>query len=106
MMKKEDQQQKHKASDSEDFKVNNPQAQTMPKYNSTSEHRKGSELPAIENLNQPEELKDQLDDVKNNHSDNTVTKNDEALYGNNTKTDLGAGQRDDDEDEKEKIIRT
>jgi len=105
-MKKEDKQQKHKASDSEDFNVNNPQKNTIPRYNSTTEHREGSELPAIENLNQAEELKDQLENAKNTHSDSLMTKNDDALYGKNTKTDLGAGQRDDDEDEKEKIIRT
>lgn len=105
-MKKEDKQQKHKTSDSEDFNVNNPQKKTMPRYNSTTEHRDGSGLPAIENLNQSDGLKDQLENAKNNHSDNTMTEKDDAFYGKNTKTDLGAGQRDDDENEKEKIIRT
>ncbi|MBB6270132.1 hypothetical protein HDF26_000559 [Pedobacter cryoconitis] len=105
-MKKDDKEEKRKVTDSEDFNVNNPQKQTLPRYNSTTEHREGSELPAIENLNQAEGLKDQLKDAKNNHSDNTMTKNDDSLYGKNNKTDLGGGQRADDEEEKEKIIRT
>jgi len=105
-MKKDNKPQKHKVSDSEDFNVNNPQKNNLPEYNSTTEHREGSELPAIENLNQTDGLKDQLKNAKNSDSDNKMTKNDDALYGKNTKTDLGGGQRDEDEDEKEKIIRT
>ena len=105
-MKKEDPQEKHKVADSEDFNTDKPQDQTLPRYNSTSEHRDGSELPSIENLNQQDGIKDQLKDAKNNDSDSNMTKNDASLYGKKTKTDLGAGQRDEDEDEKEKIIRT
>ncbi|RAJ20725.1 hypothetical protein [Pedobacter cryoconitis] len=105
-MKKDKQHEKPKVADSEDFNTNKPQEQTLPRYNSTSEHRDGSELPAIENLNQQEGIKDQLKDAKNNDSDNNMTQNSDPLYGKNTKTNLGAGQRDEDEDEKEKIIRT
>ncbi|MGY0037385.1 hypothetical protein [Pedobacter sp. NJ-S-72] len=53
-----------------------------------------------------EGLKDQLKKAKNNHSDNTMTKNNDPLYDKNSKTDHGSGQRDDNEDEKQKIIRT
>ncbi|PIH03157.1 hypothetical protein CS542_02840 [Pedobacter sp. IW39] len=48
---------KHKVADSEDFNTDKPQNQTLPRYNSTSEHREGSELPAIENLNQQDGIK-------------------------------------------------
>ncbi|MET4139572.1 hypothetical protein [Pedobacter sp. UYP1] len=105
-MKKDDSQEKHKVADSEDFNTDKPQEQTLPRYNSTSEHRDGSELPAIENLNQQDGIKDELKDAKNNDSDNNMTQNDDPLYGKKTKTNLGAGQRDEDEDENEKIIRT
>lgn len=73
---------------------------------SATTHREGYELPAIENLNQQEELKDLLEKPKNKDSDDTMTKNQESLYGVSTKTDLGNGQKTGNKNEKEMIIRT
>lgn len=97
---------KPKVAVSEDYDSKKPQNQNLPKYNSTTEHRDGSELPAVENLNQEDGLKDKPKSSKNEHPDIKMTETDASLYGKNTKTDLGAGQRDQDEDEDEKIIRT
>jgi len=105
-MENQEEKNKPKVAVSEHYDPKNPQKQNLPKYNSTTEHRDGSELPAVENLNLQDGLKDQLEDAKNEDSDSSMTKNDTPLYGKNTKSDLGAGQRDKDEDEKEKIIRT
>lgn len=92
--------------DSEDYNTENPQNQTVPKYNSTTERRGDNELPGIENLNHQDGLKDELREANNEDSDISLTKNDESLFGQNTKTNLGGGQRDKDEDDQEKIIRT
>lgn len=97
---------KPKVAVSEHYDPENPQKQNLPSYNSTTERRKGSGLPAVENLNLEDGLKDELKNAKNEDSDSNMTKNDEPLYGKQTKTDLGAGQRDQDEDEDEQIIRT
>jgi len=105
-MENEKEEQKHKAPDNEQYDVENPQNLTQPQFNSTTAHREGPGLPAVENLNQIKDSKNDLNDAKEDDSDPSAPKNDESLYGKNTKTDLGAGQRDDDEDEGEKIIRT
>lgn len=105
MENKED-ENRTKASDNQEYDTNNPQNLNIPKYNSTSAHRDGNELPAVENLNQIKGLKNELKGVNNDDLDSGTPKNDESLYGENVKTDLGGGQRDEDEDEAEKIIRT
>ena len=92
--------------DNEGYDINNPQNLTQPKFNSTTEHREGSGLPYVENLNQTEGKKDELKPSKNDNNDPLSSRNDESLHGNTPKSDLGNGQRDEDEDEKEKIIRT
>lgn len=105
-MENQEEENKPKVAVSEHYDSENPQNQNLPKYNSTTEHRDGSKLPATENLNQEHGIKDKLKDAKNEDSDNEMTDKEDTLYGKKTKTDLGAGQRDEDEDEKEKLIRT
>ncbi len=95
-----------KTPDNEGYNVEKPQDQNLPAYKSSTSHRDGSELPGVENLNQSEGLKNHQKGVKKDDSNLSTPKNDESLYGKNTKTDLGAGQRDEDEDQDEKIIRT
>lgn len=97
---------KPKTADSEHYNPENPQNQNVPAFNSTTEHREGSELPGIENLNHQDGLKDKLNEAKNDDSDVNMTKNDDSLFGEKGKTDLGGGQRDKNEDDKEQIIRT
>lgn len=94
-----------KVVDSEGYNVDKPQNQNLPKYNSTSAHRDGSGVPAVENLNQTEGLKKEQQGVKKDDFSAGAPKNDESLFGQNTKTDLGNGQRDEDEDQEERIIR-
>ncbi|SEA66128.1 hypothetical protein [Pedobacter hartonius] len=105
-MKNEKEEQKHKAPDNEQYDIANPQNLTQPQFNSTTAHREGPGLPAVENLNQIKGLKTDLKDAREDDSDPSAPNNDESLYGKNTKTDLGAGQRDEGEGEAEKIIRT
>ena len=95
---------KTQTADSEHYNPEKPQSQTTPKYNSTTERRNDNELPGIENLNHQDGLKDELREAKNKDSDISQTKNDESLFGRDTKTDLGGGQRDKDEDDQEQII--
>jgi hypothetical protein len=95
-----------KTTDNEHYDPENPQKQNVPAFNSTSTHRDGASLPAVENLNEIKDEKDQLKDAGGHDSDDSAPKNDESLYGKATQTDLGQGQRDEDEDEDEKIIRT
>jgi hypothetical protein len=105
-MENKNEEQKSKAPDNEEYDIDNPQNLTQPQFNSTTTHREDPGVPAVENLNQIKGLNTELKDAKEGDSDPSAPKNDEALYGNDTKTDLGAGQRDEDEDEDEKIIRT
>lgn len=92
--------------DNEHYDPENPQKQNIPAYNSTSTHRDSASLPAVENLNEIKDEKNQLKDAKEDDSDTSAPKNDDSLYGNTRKTDLGQGQRDADEEEDEKIIST
>lgn len=95
-----------KTPDSEHYDPENPQEQNLPKYNSTSAHRTSEALPAVENLNEIKDEKNQLKQSNTNDSASSTPINDESLHGKRTSTDLGAGQREDDEDENEKIIST
>lgn len=90
----------------EQYDTNHPEKQTVPAYNSATSKREGAELPAVENLNQPGTLDNTLEGSEKDDSVTSGAKNDESLFGEPVKTDLGAGQRDADEDESEKIIRT
>jgi len=94
-----------KVVDSEDYNIEKPQNQNLPKYNSTSAHRSGAAVPAVENLNETEGLKKEQQSLKKENSTPKAPVNDESLFGQNTKTDLGNGQRDKDEDQEERIIR-
>jgi len=71
---------------SEEYPVNDPQKLNTPKFN--SEGRKtGDEVPPVENMN------DELQEIDT----------DNAVDMTGPETDLG-NERDDDEDEKERII--
>ena len=98
--------QEDKTADSEQDNIENPQLATQPLYNSTTTHRDSEKLPGVENLNQNLEIKDGFQEAKGNQQAPSAPENDETLHGKRTKTDLGNGQRDDDEKEDEKIIRT
>lgn len=71
---------------SEKYNVEKPQDLNTPKYKSATDKRDSNELPGVENMN------DQQIDISRTHD--TELPN----------PDLG-NERDDDEDEKEKIIR-
>lgn len=105
-MKNEKEENKPKVPDNEGYDTENPQKQNLPQYNSSTSHRDSASLPAVENLNQTKELKSVAKVPKKVDSDPSSPANDESLYGKKTKTDLGGGQREKDEDEDEKIIRT
>jgi len=107
-MENENDDQKAKAPGNENYDVENPQNETVPQYNSTTTKRDGPGVPAVENLNQNNGLKNEPTDPNKADSDPSAPENDESLYGNDTKTDLGNGQHDDNEKERddERIIRT
>lgn len=66
---------------SEEYDVENPQNLNVPKFNSSTDKRDSHEKPAVENLDDQKPAEDQRP----------------------PDTDLG-NERDDDEDEKERII--
>jgi len=66
---------------SEEYDVENPQNLNVPKFNSSTDKRESNERPAVENMNDHKPAEDQRP----------------------PDTDLG-NERDDDEDEKERII--
>lgn len=105
-MESQENKNKPKVVDSEDYNVEKPQELTQPQYNSTTKNRQGAELPAVENLNQTEGLKNELKGAKKDNNHPATPINDESLHGEGPKTELGNGPRDQDEDEDEKIIRT
>lgn len=95
-----------KVPENEHYDPENPQKQNRPVYHSDSDHREAEALPAVENLNQIKDEKYQPEDTNKDDSSPSTPENDDSLFGKTIKTDLGGGQRDEDEDEKEKIIRT
>ena len=107
-MENENEDQKAKVPGNENYDVENPQNETVPQYNSATTKRDGPGVPAVENLNQNNGLKNEPTDPNKADSDPSAPENDESLYGNDTKTDLGNGQHDDNEKERddERIIRT
>lgn len=80
--------------ESEDYDVEKPQDLNIPKYNSSTDHRTDADLPAVENLNDTE------DGIDRQNSNRAFPDHRES-----PKPDLG-NDRDDDEDEREKIIST
>ena len=95
-----------KVPENEHYDPENPQNHNLPIYRSDSEHREAGALPGVENLNQIKDEKYHPEQADKDDSTLSTPENDDSLFGKTIKTDLGGGQRDDDEDEKEKIIRT
>jgi len=88
-----------KVTDSEHYDVNHPQNLNMPEYNSTSEKRGADKIPGVENLNHQDGLKDQLKEAEPDGNQDPVSKNDQSLFGEDSKTDLGNGDKTDKDDE-------
>ncbi len=74
--------------DSKEYDVEHPENQSTPEFNSSTEKREGSKLPAIENMNDEDEKVDPEDSNR----------------ANMPKTDLGNNPVDEEKD-KERIIR-
>lgn len=106
IMENNENKEKDKTVDLEQHNIENPQSATQPLYNSTTTHRDSEKLPGVENLNQNSGVKDGFQEAKGNKQAPSAPENDETLHGKRTKTDLGNGQRDDEAEEDEKIIRT
>ena len=105
-MESNDKKNKPQSPDNEGYDINHPENLTTPSFNSTTEHRNTNTLPGVENLNQSKQSDEQILNKKSENHDISSPVNDESLTGKRVKTDLGNGQRDDDEQENEKIIRT
>jgi hypothetical protein len=82
----------HQSANSKDYDPNHPQNLTKPAFNSTTDHRSTTGLPGIENLDH------QISDENQNPQDI------ERLSGSSTTTDLGNGERTQDDKDDEKII--
>jgi hypothetical protein len=91
-----------KVAGSEDYDVNHPQNIAKPEFNSGTDEKNNAELPAIENLNHTDGLKDPIKGAKNDLNDPSAPKSDDPLHGDSAKTDLGNGSSKNDEE----IIRT
>jgi hypothetical protein len=74
--------------DSEEYDVEHPEKTATPQFNSSTEKREGSKLPAIENMNDEDEKVDPKDSNRTNMPE----------------TDLGNDPVDEEKD-KERIIR-
>ena len=88
-----------KVTDSEHYDINNPQNLNIPEYNSTSEERSADKLPGVENLNHQDGLDDQLKEAETDKDQDSTSKNDNPLFGKDSKTDLGNGGKTDKDDE-------
>lgn len=82
-----------KSANSKDYDPNHPQNLTKPSFNSTTDHRSTNGLPGVENLDHQNLDKDE------------VTHNTDRLSGSSTTTDLGNGERTQQDKDDEKIIR-
>lgn len=80
------------SANSKDYDPNHPQNLTKPAFNSTTDHRNTNGLPGVENL-----------DNQNLDADE-VAHNTDRLSGSSTITDLGNGERTQDDKDDEKII--
>jgi hypothetical protein len=81
-----------KSASSEDYDPNNPQNLTKPAFNSTTDHRSTNDLPGVENLD------------NQNLDEDQVPQNSERLSGSSSQTDLGNGERTQEDKDDEKII--
>ncbi|WP_442591575.1 hypothetical protein ACSBL2_10140 [Pedobacter sp. AW31-3R] len=106
IMENKEEEKEPKSVDLQQHNIENPQTTTKPLYNSTTTERKAEKLPAIENLNHDEGLKDGLKEAKEDTNSSSAPKNDHSLHGDPSKTDLGNGKNNDDNDRHEEIIRT
>lgn len=106
IMENKEKEEKSKSVDLQQDNIENPQTATRPLYNSTTTGRKAEKLPAIENLNHDEGLKDGLKEAKEDTNSSSAPKNDHSLHGDPSETDLGNGKKNDDNDSHEEIIRT
>ena len=88
-----------KVTDSEHYDINHPQNLTMPEYNSTTEKRVADKMPTVENLNHEDGLKDELKKAEPDDNQDPASKNDQSLFGEGSKTDLGNGDKTDKDDE-------
>jgi hypothetical protein len=82
-----------KSANSEEYDVNHPQNLNTPVFNSSTDHRSTDELPGVENLD------------TQNQTEEEVPQDPERLFGSAAQTDLGNGERTEEELEKEKIIK-
>jgi hypothetical protein len=80
------------SANSEDYDPNHPQNLNKPAFNSTTDHRSTTGLPGVENLD------------NHNLDENQVPQNIERLSGSSTTTDLGNGERTQEDKDDEKII--
>jgi hypothetical protein len=81
-----------KSATSENYDPNNPQDLTKPAFNSATDHRSTDDLPGIENLDNQELGEDE------------VPQDPERLWGTSSQTDLGNGDRTQQDKDDEKII--
>jgi hypothetical protein len=103
-MSNEENKNKFKAPDNEDYDVNNPQNLTKPAFNSETEKRNSEGLPQTENLNQQNDENNQLHADGTSNKADMDTKNDESLTGNAHDSDLG-NDREDEDPEDDKLIK-
>jgi hypothetical protein len=98
-MENQDNNKSSKVTDSEHYDINHPQNLNIPEYNSTSEKRSADKIPAVENLNHQDGLKDEFDEAEPNDNQDPASKDDKPLFGEGAKTDLGNGDKTDKDDE-------
>jgi hypothetical protein len=93
-MESTDQNDNQKSAASEDYDVNHPQNLSTPAFNSSTDHRSTDSLPGVENMD------------TQNLSEDEVPQNPERLFGSAAQTDLGNGERTQEDVDSEKIIKT
>ena len=98
-MENQENNKNSKVTDSEHYDINHPQNLNIPEYNSSSEKISSDKLPGVENLNHNDGLDDQLKEAESDKDQNSASKNDDPLFGKDTKTDLGNGGKTDKDDE-------
>jgi hypothetical protein len=92
-MQSNDNNEEQNSANAENYDPNHPQDLTTPAFNSATDHRSTKTLPGVENLNNQDQ------------DENEVPQDIERLSGSSAKTDLGNGERTDEDKEDEKIIR-
>jgi hypothetical protein len=81
-----------KSANTDGYDPTHPQNLNKPVFNSTTDHRSTTGLPGVENLDH------QIAD------ENQVSQHSDRLTGSSTTTDLGNGERTQDDKDDEKII--